>query len=121
MKKILLIEDDFSLMETVCLYLEAKGHDVKTASTGEAAVDMVRQEKNSFDVILCDINLPDILGYDVYKITRTIGYNVSKFIFLTAYADKVFIDDATRLGVDGYMTKPFIFDDLLALIDKHTI
>ncbi len=119
MKRILLVEDDFNLNETISIFLGAKGYEITPALCGKDAISIVQKSTPPFDLILCDINLPDILGYDVFRMVKKIEHNTSKFIFLTAYADKVFIEDATRLGADDYVTKPFAFEELIMVIEKH--
>ncbi len=109
--KVLLIEDDFSLAGTVRNYLKLKGLEVFHANNGASGIQMAFEVEP--DAIVCDINIPVIDGYQVFKVlneTQT-GLTVP-FIFLTAKTDLKEIREGMKLGADDYITKPFDFYDL---------
>lgn len=115
MRKILLIEDDVQIQELVRFNIEREGFAVLSASDGEQGLDLARREKP--DLIILDLTLPVIDGYDVCKNLRGQEDTVAiPIIILSArddVADKVI---ALELGADDYMTKPFSPRELFARI-----
>jgi two-component system alkaline phosphatase synthesis response regulator PhoP len=112
--KILIIEDEESLRNTLKLNLELEHYNVETCSNGKDAVESVK----SFhpDLILLDIMMPTISGIDVYKEVRNKGID-TPIIFLTAknnVHDKI---EGLKLGADDYITKPFDLEELLLRIN----
>ena len=111
--KILIIEDEESLRNTLKLNLELEHYSVETCNNGKDAIEFIKSVK--LDLILLDIMMPTISGIDVYKEIRRKGIN-TPIIFLTARdseEDKVEILDN---GADDYLTKPFGVPELLARI-----
>jgi DNA-binding response OmpR family regulator len=112
--KILIIEDDQALCQTLKIALEAENYAVVTASEGREGFTMATQE--SFDLILLDLKLPEMDGFEVCKNLR-LGGDRTPIIFLTGEKkeeiDKVL---GLELGGDDYMTKPFGTRELLARI-----
>lgn len=109
---ILLIEDDRAIAKVISLELEYQGHSVQLAGDGIVGLDLAL--KNEWDVILLDIMLPFLNGYDVCKQIRVLKN--TPILLLTAkdeVQDKVFGLD---LGADDYLTKPFAMDELMARI-----
>lgn len=118
MKKILIIEDDLSLRESITDILLLEGYDVKNAENGNAGITIAMDWLP--DLIICDINMPKMNGYEVYKnLQQNETINIIPFIFLTAKAEKEDIRYGLRLGVDDYVTKPFDFDELLTTIERR--
>lgn len=115
MGKVLLIEDDVQIQELVRYNLEKEGLTVVAASDGERGLDLAGREKP--DLIILDLTLPVMDGYDVCKLIRA-QKNTSAIpiIILSArddVADKVI---GLELGADDYMTKPFSQRELFARI-----
>lgn len=109
---ILLIEDDSAIARVIELELKHQGHNVKLAGDGRNGLDLAL--KNEWDVILLDIMLPFLNGYDICKQIRV--HKDTPILLLTAkdeVQDKVFGLD---LGADDYLTKPFAMDELMARI-----
>jgi len=117
MSKILLIEDEINLLESLEIILEASGLETLSATNGMDGLALLHNEATSVDLILCDINLPDITGYDVLKEVKADNelYKIP-FIFLTAYADEKDIRTGMNMGADDYMTKPFSAKELIETI-----
>ncbi len=112
--KILIIEDEESLRNTLKLNLELEHYHVETCSNGKDAIDAVKLFYP--DLILLDIMMPTISGIDVYKEVRNKGIN-TPIIFLTAknaVYDKI---EGLKLGADDYITKPFDLEELLLRIN----
>ena len=93
MSQLLLIEDDLELSNLLCEYLQSQGHSVSQAFDGEAGVSVAQTEQ--FDVILLDIMLPKIDGFEVLKRLRMT--HLTPVIMLTAKGDdfdRIFAEDA---------------------------
>jgi two-component system alkaline phosphatase synthesis response regulator PhoP len=114
MKKILIIEDDLAFRQTLVATLEAENYEVFSASDGEIGYELAKQK--NIDLILLDLKLPKMDGFEVCKNLRLEG-NRTPIIFLTGEKkeeiDKVL---GLELGGDDYMTKPFGTRELLARI-----
>jgi two-component system alkaline phosphatase synthesis response regulator PhoP len=114
MKKILIIEDDRALLETLRTALEAENYKVLAASDGGEGFKLATQD--NFDLILLDLKLPEMDGFEVCKSLRSKG-DRTPIIFMTGEKkeeiDKVL---GLELGGDDYMTKPFGTRELLARI-----
>jgi len=118
MKKILIIEDDVILRENTSDFLREEGFEVITAGDGLEGIQMAM--KHLPDLILCDINMPNMNGYDFYKTIQQVGSTSTiPLIFLTALSDKEDIRAGMQLGADDYITKPFDFNDLLRAINTR--
>ncbi len=111
MKKILIIEDDKILMETATEFLREEGFEVYNAPQGTEGIKMASTLLP--DVILCDIYMPGIDGYQVFLKLQS-DYETSRipFIFMTAKAEKEDIRYGMLLGADDYITKPLDFLEL---------
>ncbi len=116
--KILLVEDDQELASVYQTRLEAEDFDVFWASNGEEALAKIA--KHEADLILLDIMMPRISGYDVLDILRnTDGIKHIKIIVLSALSQKKDIDKAKALGADGYCIKSqSTIDDVVSEVKK---
>jgi two-component system copper resistance phosphate regulon response regulator CusR len=113
--RILVIEDDPRMLQLLRKGLWEHGHLVVTASNGLEGLQLGNEHE--FDVILLDIGLPELDGYQVARGLRA-NRRLAPLLMLTA---RDMEDDLIRgfdLGADGYMTKPFSFPELLARIDS---
>jgi len=110
-QSILIVEDDLDLAEMLNAYFRVQGYDVLTADWGEDGVRLC-QEKSPHIVVL-DIRLPDIDGYEVCRRIRTNRRTESiPIIFLTERRDRVDKLHGLELGVVDYITKPFDIQEL---------
>ena len=111
--RVLLIEDDAATAQGIELMLKSEGFNVYTTDLGEEGVDLGKLY--DYDIILLDLNLPDMPGFEVLKTLRMAKVNTPIFI-LSGTSD---IDTKVRglsTGADDYMTKPFHKDELVARI-----
>lgn len=117
MARILLVEDDKFNQDLICRYLELFAHEVQVASDGEECLGMVNSD-GSFDVILMDIELPKIDGWEAARRLRANPRTKSiRIIAVTAHAMSGDRERTLESGCDSYVTKPINFDDLLNQID----
>lgn len=112
-KHILLVEDEENLLKTIRLNLELEGYEVSIARSGSEALNEFKKE--TFNLIILDVMLPEINGFDVCEQIRKENTKVP-ILFLTAKgssSDKV---QGLKLGADDYLTKPFNLEELLLRI-----
>jgi CheY-like chemotaxis protein len=117
-RRVLIIEDNEDAAEAACLLLESAGHDVVTAATGAAGVDMARSFKP--DLVLCDIGLPgDMDGYGVAQTLRADPATDGIFLVaMTGFGREEDLEHAYHAGFDKHLTKPVDPDALLRLISN---
>ena len=118
MKNILVIEDEEFVRETISDMLEIEGYIPILAKNGEAGLECLSQIKP--DLILCDINMPVMDGYEVLeRLKSTESLSTIPFIFLTAKASNDDMRRGMELGADDYIFKPFKPKDLLNAINTR--
>jgi two-component system cell cycle response regulator len=104
---ILLIEDHPDNKKLIAYLLEKFGHHVRTASTGEEGLEIALRE--TFDLIICDIDLPEIDGYDVAcRLKSDPLWHKVPLIAVTALAMVGDRDKVLNSGFDGYIAKPIV-------------
>ena len=113
MSKILLLEDDDVLSETLIELLESEGFEVVHVSDGEMALDATFVKR--FDLLLLDVNVPFLNGFELLKSLRESG-DMTPAIFITALTDVASLSQGFEIGADDYIKKPFDFDELLIRI-----
>ena len=114
MKTLLVIEDDDVLRENISLILESEGYNVTKCNNGEAGIKEIETKK--FDLILCDIMMPQMDGYDVLKSIKYLK-TPPAFIFLTAKTERQDWRKGMELGADDFITKPFTREEVLNAIN----
>jgi len=111
--KILLLEDDEILSQTLNELLEIQGYEIYLAKDGNIALDFSFEHK--FDLYLLDVNVPFLNGFDFLKELRDSGDETPAF-FLTALRDIDSLSKGFQVGADDYIKKPFEFNELLVRI-----
>lgn len=115
MTKILVIEDDRTIRESILELLLAEGFDAVAAENGKVGVDVA--QTSIPDMILCDVTMPEMDGYNVLATLRQRNETATiPFIFLTARSTKEDFRQGMELGADDYLTKPCSADELLGAI-----
>ncbi len=113
MARVLIVEDEMQMREGLKDNLEFEGYEVHMAEDGEQCMQLV--EQNDYDLILLDIMLPKLSGFDVCK--QLCGRGFSRpIIMLTAKGEEIDKVLGLELGADDYITKPFSLRELLARI-----
>ena len=111
--RVLLIEDDGATAQSIELMLKSDGFNVYTTDLGEEGIDLGKLY--DYDIILLDLNLPDMTGFDVLKKLRVSKVN-TPILILTGLGDTENKVRGLGFGADDYMTKPFHKDELVARI-----
>jgi len=116
-KEILIVDDEPSIVVPIQFLMEQQGYNVLVAENGEDALDIIYKYKP--DLILLDIMLPRIDGFEVCEIVRlNPDYRATKIIFLTAKGREVEIAKGLALGANAYITKPFSNTELVAKVKE---
>jgi len=112
---ILIIDDERNFREFLAEALETEGYDVSIAASARAGVALAREKEPG--IILLDQNLPDQPGHDILPTLRQLDVRPT-VIMITAYAEYSRAVAAVKAGAHHYLTKPFDFGDLLAVLDE---
>jgi len=113
MKKILVIEDDRDLSSTVVKFLNLKSFECSAVYDGELALNKIYE--NNYDIILLDVKLPSMNGFDVAKEIRK--SSTVPIIFLTSLSAQSDVENGFLSGGDDYLTKPFSLNELYLRIN----
>ena len=113
MFKILVVEDDRDLNRTVCSFLNQSGYEATGCLNATDAYDAMYE--TMFDLIVSDIMMPDIDGFEFAKNVRALNENIP-ILFMTARDDIASKQRGFRIGVDDYMVKPIDLDELFLRI-----
>ena len=113
MFKILIVEDEKAISNLIYINLKAQGYGCVCAYDGRQAADIM--EENDFDLLLLDVMLPEIDGYELLEYAKSLGMPV---IFITARASLEDRIRGLRLGADDYITKPFDMEEVLARVES---
>ena len=114
---IFIVEDEKAIQDTLKLNLEFESYKVLTADAGNAALKVFKENLNTIDLILLDVMLPEINGYDLYKKFKEQRSQVP-IMFLTAKNQNMDKISGLKLGADDYLTKPFDLEELLLRIQN---
>jgi len=113
--RILLVEDEASIRNTMKLNLELSDYEVVTAENGAEALDKVQNQH--FDLLILDVMLPDLDGYQICEQIRLSDFETT-IIFVTARNTGEDRIRGLKLGADDYLTKPFELEELLLRVKK---
>jgi len=114
-KRILVIDDDKSILRTFTRILQKNGYDIEVAETGKEAIE--KSKKRHYDLALIDIRLPDMDGTDLLiKLRKTMEDAVK--IMITGFPSLETGVKALDEGADAYLVKPVKPEELIALIDE---
>lgn len=112
-QKVLLVEDEAIVRDSLRDWLIEDGYDVECVDSGEEALKRIKREE--FGVIVLDLRLPGIDGLQVFEQAKELKPK-TKGVIITAYPSKETLDEARKLGLVDYLVKPFKIADLEKLI-----
>jgi DNA-binding response OmpR family regulator len=116
-KKILIVEDDPIQMRAISLPLERKGYEVTTIDSGERAIDWLAESEHVPDLVILDVVMPGLNGYDVCRAVRAGSATAAvPVIFLTARRGREDMAEASSAGSDLYLMKPVVSTQLLNMV-----
>jgi DNA-binding response OmpR family regulator len=115
MPHILVVEDEEHIAQGLQYNLEAEGHNVELVDDGRSAADRLEDPEQAFDLVILDLMLPRMSGFEVARRARAAG-NLVPILILTAKDATPDLIRGLEEGADDYLTKPFRLDELLARI-----
>ncbi len=114
MKSILLIEDNFNILENLIEYFEMEGYYIFSTNNGEKGIELAREFIP--DLVICDTPKPGIDGHEVLRLLLDrVATSEIPFIFSTTNAETIDRSAAIKLGADDYIIKPFELDTMLQM------
>lgn len=113
MTKILVIDDEAPIRNVLKIHLQNASYEVSTAATGKEGVELALS--NEFDLILCDLKLPDMSGIDIIKTVR-ISNKTVPVLAISGFIDNDVIDEVNSIENVGYLSKPFLKEELLSAL-----
>jgi two-component system chemotaxis response regulator CheY len=117
MAKILAVDDSVSMRQMVAFTLKAAGHTVTDAADGKQALDLAQKE--SFDLVLTDVNMPIMDGITLTKELRALpAYRFTPILVLTTEAGADMKQQGRAAGATGWLVKPFNPDQLLSTLKR---
>ena len=115
MKRILIIDDDIDMCQLLARFLQRKGFETATATSGNKGIAAFKE--GHFDLVLCDFRLGDKEGVQVLKEIKQLD-NSAQVIIITGYSDIKMAVEVIRLGAFDYITKPLVPDEVLDIVNR---
>ena len=117
MIRVLVIEDDEKIQESLLDLLELRKYQVYVAGNGREGIRLA--EEHQPDVILCDVMMSNLNGFSVLQAIKAIpALARTPFIFLSALSEQKYIDMGLNQGADRYIVKPFRADELFSVLEE---
>jgi DNA-binding NtrC family response regulator len=113
--RILVVDDEEALRTVLSSELEGEGYNVSMAADGEEAISVLGA--NQFDLILLDIKMPNVDGFEVLKFVKQ-NQPSTKVIMLTGFADLKNAIESKKLGAEDFVSKPYDLVDLLTTVER---
>jgi DNA-binding NtrC family response regulator len=113
--KILVVDDEDALRTVLSSELSSEGYDVRTAGDGDEAISGLQKE--AFDLVLLDIRMPRMNGFEVLKYVKE-KHPKTKVVMLTGFADLKNAIESKKLGAEDFVSKPYDLVDLLTTIER---
>ncbi len=102
--RVLVVDDDPTIIDVLSAFLETKGYSVHTCSNGQQGLEAIEQEE--FDLVISDIEMAGVNGFELLRQTRK-NYPRIGIVLMTGYEEAHPLSSALRAGADGYISKPF--------------
>ncbi|MBS1494860.1 MAG: response regulator [Bacteroidetes bacterium] len=119
---VLLVEDDKYMNLTLSGFLQEEGYDIVSATSAQEALDKVHDNNKVYSLVILDYNLGNLsgmTGLDILQRMKSVNPDV-KSILITAYSDNKIKELAREAGIDVFINKPFMLDDILDAVAKLT-
>jgi DNA-binding NtrC family response regulator len=113
--KVLVVDDEEALRTVLSGELMSEGYEVRSAGDGDEAIANLEKEK--FDLVLLDIKMPRVTGFEVLKHIKE-KYSDTKVVMLTGFADLKNAIESKKLGAEDFVSKPYDLVDLLTTIER---
>ncbi|MEX0736582.1 MAG: response regulator [Bacteroidota bacterium] len=113
--RILVVDDEDALRTVLSSELEGEGYKVASAADGSEAIEILK--KDEFDLILLDIKMPNVDGFEVLKFVKE-THPDTKVIMLTGFADLKNAIESKKLGAEDFVSKPYDLVDLLTTVER---
>lgn len=117
MQKLLIIDDEVKLRETVSEIFTLFGFQVFEAKDGLEGLEKIKE--NEPNIILCDVNMPILDGYQFLEKHKKSDYSNIPVLLLSAKIENSDIEKGIQLGAESYITKPFVFKELKKIVDFY--
>lgn len=118
--RVLVIEDDAGIANMIKTIFRLNKTEAVFAANGRDGLELLAN--HDIGMIICDIMLPDIIGYDILARVKEAGEtNHIPFVFLTAFATQPDIQKGLEAGADDYITKPFTVATLMNVVHKFSV
>jgi CheY-like chemotaxis protein len=119
-KRILVIDDETDVLLIIKRTLEKWGYIVDTFYRPEEALGHFQKNKHAYDLILCDIRMPGMSGFEFATLVRQLNMNV-KLLLMTAFeADSATLREALpTVKIDDLLKKPFVITEICKIVDRH--
>jgi len=115
--RILIVDDEASILANLRRFLVLEGHEVIEAENGRVALEQVQSFRP--ELVLCDLMMPEVDGYSVLDALRANpDTDLIPFVFLTASAEKKEQEECFARGANGYLAKPFSLAELTELVNR---
>ncbi len=112
---ILVVDDEKEIRYILDTFLSKKGHKVKTVDNGADAIEIIKDEV--FDLVLCDLNMPDVHGYEVVKVVNSLEKR-TKIGIITGSREEIEPEENEDFKVDFILNKPFKIKELAKYINE---
>ncbi len=113
--RILVVDDEEALRVVLSAELEGEGYQVTSAADGQEAINILTS--NEFDLILLDIKMPNVDGFEVLKFVKD-HWPKTKVVMLTGFADLKNAIESKKLGAEDFVSKPYDLVDLLTTVER---
>jgi YesN/AraC family two-component response regulator len=112
---ILVVDDERFIRETLTRFLQEEGFSVDSAEDGASAWEKIQIAR--FDLILTDIKMPNMDGFELLKKIRGVAPDIA-VIMMTGFSQEYTVREAMKLGASGYLSKPFKTAEVLSAVDR---
>ncbi len=113
---ILVVDDNSENLKVVNAFIQHEGYKLAFATSGKAAIEII--ERNSIDIILLDIMMPEMDGYEVAEYLKKTVYSSVEILFLSAVTEKDELQKAYKAGARDYVVKPIFKEELITRLNN---